>query len=64
MATAIFGLSVGFFTFGTLTVSPLGFTVAVPFTGKTALITAVCLSPPATSTDKENKIAPATTNTQ
>jgi hypothetical protein len=61
MATPILGFTVGFFAFGSLTVSTLSFTALVQVAAKTTLITAVYLSSPAALAHKENKTAPATT---
>ena len=48
MPTAVFGLTVGFFTFESLTVSLLGLSVVLSSCRSTAQITAVCLPPEAT----------------
>jgi hypothetical protein len=62
MPAAIFSFTVGFFPFGSLAVSPLGFTVILAFSGDTAFVTTIGLSPPATPTNREKHAAATTAN--
>jgi hypothetical protein len=62
MPAAIFGVTVGFFTFVGLAIPPLRFTVIFSFPGNPAQVAAVSLAPETSPADTKNQAAPPTAN--